>query len=89
MDTQQLIAEIQRLPPESQRQLLESLSRSITPPPELPETISEDEVERILAAKGIITLPPDAASYTDEDEDFEPVEFTGQPLSEMITEERR
>lgn len=52
-------------------------------------TISEDEVERILAAKGVITLPPEAANYTDADEEFEPVEYTGKPLSEIIIEERR
>ncbi len=85
MNTQEILTEILKLPRESQKQVLDSLACSIGQP----QPISEDEAERILAAQGLIRLPPDAADYTDEDEDFEPVEFTGKPLSEMIIEERR
>ncbi len=87
MDTQQLIAEIQRLPLESQRQLLESLSRSIQPAPEPSAAISEDEVDRWLLAEGVISEIP--AGFDETDEDFEPVEITGEPLSETIIRERR
>lgn len=89
MDTQELLVQIHKLPLESQKQLLETLTRSISPRPEPSETISEDEVERILVAQGFMRMPPDAANYTDADEDFEPVEYTGKPLSEIIIEERR
>ena len=49
------------------------------------------EVRRqlILLAKGIIGDIPSLADYTDEDEDFEPIEVPGKPLSETIIEERR
>ncbi|MDQ3259086.1 MAG: hypothetical protein M3R15_35355 [Acidobacteriota bacterium] len=51
--------------------------------------ISEEEFAQHLAAKGIIApiAPPQADAV--EDEEWEPVEFTGKPLSEMIIEERR
>lgn len=48
--------------------------------------MSEDQFAKHLAAKGIITLPESADEGED---DWEPVEATGKPLSEMIVEERR
>jgi hypothetical protein len=89
MSAQELLAEIQKLPPEEQRRLLEALSRSISQQPEPRPAISEDEVDRILFEKGIIGNIPDPTAYTDEDDDFEPIEVTGKPLSETIIEERR
>jgi len=90
MSTQELFAEIRKLPLEEQQRLLEDLARNVaeqTHPPR--EPISEDEVERILLAKGIISSIPDLSAYTDEDEDFEPIEVEGEPLSETIMRERR
>ena len=50
--------------------------------------ITEDEVEQILLAKGIISeIPPRVPD--DEEETFEPIEVPGKPLSETIIEERR
>jgi hypothetical protein len=89
MSAQELLAEIQKLPPEEQRRLLEALSRSIDQQSEPRPAISEDEVDRILFVKGIIGNIPDPTAYTDEDDNFEPVEVTGKPLSETIIEERR
>lgn len=48
----------------------------------------EDEFERKLLAEGFISSIP-ARDETDEDDDFEPIEFEGEPLSEMIIRERR
>lgn len=90
MSTQELFAEIRKLPLAEQRRLLEALARNVgeqMPPPR--ESISEDEVQRVLFEQGIIGNIPDPADYTDEDDDFEPIEVEGQPLSEMIIEERR
>jgi hypothetical protein len=89
MNTQELIAEIQKLPLEEQKKLLEVLSRRISQKPESHQPISEDELDRLLLEKGIIGSIPDAANYTDEDEDFDPIEVAGKPLSETIIEERR
>jgi len=48
----------------------------------------EDEFEQYLLAKGIISKIP-ARDETDTDDDFEPVNFQGEPLSVMISRERR
>ncbi len=89
MSTQELLAEIRKLPLEEQQQLLADLSSDMTeqtPPPR--EPISEDEVERRLLAKGIISSIPSRLP-DEEEEDYEPIEVEGQPLSETIIEERR
>ena len=56
--------------------------------PEPSQPISEDEVEQILLAEGIISgIPP---RLPDEDEEsYDPIEVPGKPLSETIIEERR
>ena len=89
MSTQELLAEIKKLPPAEQQRLLEAIQESGGEPMARRQPISEDELERVLLAKGIISSIPDRAAYTDEDEDFEPIEVEGKPLSETIIEERR
>lgn len=88
MSSQELLAEIQKLPPEERRRLLEALTPDVSPQSEPHHPISEDEVERILLAEGIISqIPP---RLPDEDEEsYEPIEVPGVPLSETIIEERR
>ena len=87
MSARELLSEIQKLPIVEQEHLLQKLTRSLNEQPR--EPISEDEVQRILFEKGIIGNIPDSSAYTDEDEDFEPIEVVGKPLSETIIEERR
>ena len=48
----------------------------------------EDEFARQLLAEGFISHIP-LRDETDEDDDFEPIEFEGEPLSEQIIRERR
>jgi hypothetical protein len=49
----------------------------------------EDEFERQLLAKGVISRIP-ARDQTDEEFDkFEPIEVAGEPLSETLIRERR
>ncbi|MBA3320314.1 MAG: hypothetical protein H0T45_02560 [Pyrinomonadaceae bacterium] len=80
-----IIEEVKALRPDERRELRDKLdSLFIEPKP----AMTEDEFARHLAAKGIISLPALSAEDT-EDDDWEPVEVTGQPLSEMIIEERR
>jgi hypothetical protein len=64
-------------------------------PIEITEELSEEEIEakeeafaKKLLAEGFISNIP-ARDETDEDDDFEPIEFEGEPLSEQIIRERR
>jgi hypothetical protein len=64
-------------------------------PIEITENLSAEEIEarekafaQKLLAEGFIThIPP--RDETDEEDDFEPIEFEGEPLSETIIRERR
>jgi hypothetical protein len=88
MTPEELIAEILKLPTEEQRQILNAiLNASSDSSSQISQPISEAEFEQMLLAKGIINEIP-SSSY-DLKEDFEPIEVTGQPLSETILEERR
>jgi hypothetical protein len=49
----------------------------------------EDEFERYLLAKGVITHIPARDETDDEFDSFEPIEVEGEPLSETIVRERR
>ena len=87
MSSQELLTEIQKLPPAEQQRLLEALKRDVKMRSER-RPITEDEVEEILLAKGIISeIPPRVPD--DEEETFEAIEVPGKPLSETIIEERR
>jgi hypothetical protein len=83
---QEIINTVQRLPLSEQEKVLEVLQSEIN----LPKSpISEEEVQRILFERGVIGNIPNAADYTDADDDFEPIEIKGKPLSETVIEERR
>ena len=85
MNTQEIIKTVQSLPIGEQRRVLEVLQNNLTAERETP--ISEDEIERILLAKGIISEIPERLP-DDEEESYEPIEVIGKPLSETIIEER-
>ena len=89
MSIQEILVEIGKLPFLERRRLIDALNGKPLPSSIInpSEPITEDEIELILQAKGIITLP--TGEYTDEDEDFEPIEVEGEPLSEQIIRERR
>ena len=79
----EILEEVRTLPPKEQRQLREQLD-TIVSAPTLDEL--EDAFERELVAEGIISIPE---NEDEDDDDWEPVEVTGKPISEMIIEERR
>jgi len=83
-----IIEEVRALTPEEQRQLVEQLNAII---PSSSEDEREATFKQELAAKGIISLPDPASRKEAEAEfdDYEPITVEGQPLSEMIVEERR
>jgi hypothetical protein len=79
---------IQQLPAAEQKELLEWFEEH---KPAIDEEASEEELEaRVLnrlLEKGLISeIPP---RWDDDDEDFEPIEIEGEPLSQMIIRERR
>ena len=87
LNYEQVIETIQHLPPIEQKKVLNWLEEH---KPKIEEKLSEEELEQKvleqLLAKGIISeIPP----RWDDDEDFEPIEIQGEPLSEMIIRERR
>ena len=49
----------------------------------------EDEFERKLLAEGFISHIPTREETEEEFDAFEPIQFEGEPLSEMIIRERR
>lgn len=76
--------EMKGLAPEELQEVRE-LADSLLSEPASPQ-MTEDEFARYLAAKGVISLPEEGVA--DDDEEWEPVEVTGKPLSEMIIEDR-
>jgi hypothetical protein len=84
---EKVLEEVKTLTPGEQRQvhtllnsLLENQARSQT---------TEGEFHQMLLQRGIISNIPNPADDADEDDQFEPVEVQGQPLSETVIEERR
>jgi len=82
-----VIEEVKTLPPEELQQVREVVDSLLNEAPR--PQMTEDEFARHLAAKGIISLPDASEDEADDDDNWEPVEVTGKPLSEMIIEERR
>jgi hypothetical protein len=86
MNVQQIIAEASKLPLEEQRKLLTTLAANLKQLHVSEEEKREHKALETLLAKGIISrIPP----RWNEDEEFEPEEITGEPLSETIIRERR
>lgn len=84
MTPQEIIKEIQKLPLEKRKEVFDSFGKEADK-----SSINEDEFLRALYAEGIIGNIPDFNDYTDEDDDFEPIEIKGKLTSEIIIEERR
>lgn len=84
MTPQELIKEFHKLPSPQKKQFLDSLDYKEKKP-----LVTEEEFLQMLFAEGIIGNIPNPDDYTDEDDDFEPIEISGKPTSEIIIEERR
>ncbi len=88
MSVTEILEALPALSPEERAQvksLLDSLPTSTEP------LMTESEFAEYLAAKGIVTLPQplSAEELAADDDDWEPIEVTGEPLSQMIIRERR
>lgn len=81
--------EMLSLPPEELQEVRELADSLLSEPPK--PQMTEDEFARYLAAKGVVSLPETASRAAAEAEfdDYEPVTVEGQPLSEMVIEDRR
>jgi len=93
MTPREVLSEIQKLPLDEVRQVVSQLHGYLREQEQTTLTAEEserreDEFEQYLLAKGLISHLP-TRDETDEDDRFEPVEFEGEPLSEMIIRERR
>lgn len=84
MTPQEIIKEINNLPLAQKRQVLDSFADETDKP-----LVTEEEFLQILLAEGIISEIPNFENYTDEDDDFEPIEVEGEPISEIIIRDRR
>ena len=86
MTTTEILTEIKHLPLPEKEKLFKTLEVEL----KLKDNISEEErlereFDQMLVEKGIIrAIPPN----WNEDDDFEPIEFIGKPLSETIIEDR-
>ncbi|MGH9763282.1 MAG: hypothetical protein ACREDR_13495 [Blastocatellia bacterium] len=90
MSKQELLAEIQKLPVDEQRQLLQAISYNIAQGSNsTPEPMSETQLEHLLLEKGIILGIPASPDQEQSEDDFEPLLVDGKPVSETIIEERR
>jgi hypothetical protein len=87
---EKVIEEVKELKPEELQQVREMVDSLLSGPTMRPQ-MTEDEFERYLAAKGVISIPEPASREMAEDEfaAYKPVTVEGRPLSEMIIEERR
>lgn len=83
MTPQEIIKEIQKLPPTQQKIVKDSFENGENKP-----TMTEEEFMHMLHAEGVIGNVPQLSDYTDADDDFEPIDIEGRPTSEIIIEER-
>ena len=86
MTAQEIISTVQTLPVQVQEEIVKTLQRSLKKRPAAP-ALDEDEIERRLLAKGLISeIPP---RFKDsEEETYQPILVSGKTLSESILEER-
>ena len=82
---QEIINAVRTFPVDVQEEIIGTLQKHLEK--NTPSNPNEDEIERILLAKGVISEIPKRIT-DDEEETYAPVEVNGKPLSETILEER-
>lgn len=83
MTTIEILNEIYKLPLTEQT----SIKKSLLKKTETKDEVSKTDLWQKLFEEGLITHVPSGIS--DEEDDFEPIEITGEPISETIIRERR
>jgi hypothetical protein len=87
--TEEIVETVRNLPPENQRELFEALQDLEAILLANGEPRTEEQVQQILFARGVISTVPRPCDYPDAEDDFKPLEIKGKPLSETVIEERR
>ncbi len=83
MTTTEILKEIYKLPVNEQTNIKQSLLEKSGPT----NAVSKQDLWQKLFEEGVITHIPN--NMSDEDDDFEPIEIEGEPISETIIRERR
>ncbi len=83
MTTTEILNEIYKLPLKEQTNIKKTLLEKT----ETPNEVLKQELWQKLFDESLITHIPSGIS--DEDDDFEPIEIEGEPISETIIRERR
>ena len=83
---QEIISTVQTFPTSVQMEIVETLQRNLKKT-DSPVALSEDEIEEMLLAKGLISEIPKRAA-DEEENSYKPIRITGKPLSETLLEER-
>jgi hypothetical protein len=87
MTAAEILEEIRRLPAEQQQELKDKLLTEPDPNVLPFDRDRQAEFDRMLFEDGfLVNLPVDSV---EDDDDFEPVEIKGEPLSQTIINERR
>lgn len=81
--------EVRTLAPEELQEVRE-LVNSLLSEPAKPQ-MTEEEFARHLAAKGVVSLPEPSSREAVEAvfDEYRPIKVEGQPLSELVIEDRR
>lgn len=83
---QEIISTVQTLPVGIQEEIIRTLQQNLNKR-QSNAAPDEDEIERILLAKGLISEIPSRTADKGE-ETYEPIKVSGKPLSETVLEER-
>ncbi len=94
MTPTEILGEIQKMTLSEAREIAERLISYLREQEKTALTIQqtearEDEFERYLLAKGVISQIPTRDETDEEFDTFEPIAIEGEPLSETIIRERR
>ena len=87
MTPQEIIREIHKLPYPEQERIAETVLKNRNEINPSKPQMTEAEFAEYLLAEGVIRKIPEG--ITDEEDDFQPIEIEGEPLSETIIRERR
>lgn len=86
MTTTEVLNEIYRLPINQRKEIENKLLQDSESEEQIKPPISEEEFLQKLLANGFISEIPEG--MTDEEDDFEPIEIEGEPISETIIQDR-
>lgn len=86
MTTTEILNEIYRLPINQRKEIKNKLLQDSKSEEQVKPPFSEEKFLQKLLANGFISEIPQG--ITDEEDDFEPIEIEGEPISETIIRDR-